>query len=131
MFTDPTNDAAWDSLKEHWSFRDKTIYLNHGSFGPPPKCVREARQKWQHELDSQPMDFFVRQFEPAWSEARNGLAAFVGAAAGNLIFVENATVGMNIVADSFVLAAGDEVLLTDHEYGAVRRVWERACEAAG
>src|SRR5262245_24834594 len=50
---------------------------------------------------------------------------------GNLIFVENATVGMNIVADSFPLAAGDEVLLTDHEYGAVQRICRRACERAG
>jgi isopenicillin-N epimerase len=77
------------------------------------------------------MDFFVRQLEPAWRAARDKLAAFVGATPGNLIFVENATLGMNVVADSFPLTAGDEVLLTDHEYGVVQRIWERACERAG
>lgn len=77
------------------------------------------------------MDFFVREFEPAWRQARQKLADFVGAAAGDLIFVENATVGMNIAADSFPLASGDEVLLTDHEYGAVLRIWQRACERSG
>jgi isopenicillin-N epimerase len=131
MPLDPSDDAAWAPLKAEWNLRPGTIYLNHGSFGPPPRYVREAREKWQQAMDSQPMDFFVRQFEPAWMAARNRLARFVGASPGNLIFVENATVGMNIVADSFPLAAGDEVLLTDHEYGAVQRIWQRAAEKAG
>lgn len=127
----PDDDAAWAPLKALWALRPDTIYFNHGSFGPPPKVVREARQRWQDAMDSQPMDFFVRQFEPAWLAARQNLAQFVGASPGDLIFVENATVGMNIVADSFPLAAGDEVLLTDHEYAAVQRIWGRACDKAG
>src|SRR5689334_22865186 len=110
---DPADDAAWSHLKNQWTIAAGTIYLNHGSFGLPPNVVRQARQNWQDEMDSQPMDFFVRRLEPAWREARDKLAAFVGAPAGDLIFVENATVGMNIVADSFPLTAGDEVLLTD------------------
>lgn len=125
---DPTNDSDWQPLKAEWNLRVGTTYLNHGSFGPPPRCVREARQKWQDAIDSQPMDFFVRQLEPAWRTSRDRLAAFVGSASEDLIFVENATVGMNIIADSFPVAAGEEVLLTDHEYGAVNRIWHRACE---
>jgi isopenicillin-N epimerase len=128
---DPTDDAAWQSLKAEWLLSPDTIYLNHGSFGPPPTHVRDARQHWQSLMDQQPMDFFVRRLEPAWRAARDRLAAFVGAPPGDLIFVENATVGMNIVADSFPLARGDEVLLTDHEYGAVKRIWQRACERVG
>ena len=77
------------------------------------------------------MDFLFRQLEPAWFAAREKLARFVGASAADLIFVENATVGMNIVADAFPLAAGDEVLLTNHEYAAVMRIWTRACQQAG
>jgi len=127
---DRTDDAAWSLLKDHWTLAPDTIYLNHGSFGPTPNVVREARQHWQDAMDSQPMDFFVRRLEPAWRDARDRVATFVGAPSGDLIFVENATVGMNIVADSYPLAAGDEVLLTDHEYGAVKRIWQRACEKA-
>ena len=128
---DPLDDAAWADLKSHWDLRPDTIYLNHGSFGPPPRSVRQERDRWQQAMDSQPMDFFVRQLEPALLSARDELARFVGTEPANLIFVENATVGMNIVADSFPLAAGDEVLLTDHEYGAVQRIWLRACQKAG
>ena len=76
------------------------------------------------------MDFFCRQLEAAWIAARQSLAQFIGASENNVAFVDNATYGMNVVADSFPLAAGDEVLLTDHEYGAVRRIWQRACRRA-
>jgi len=125
------DQAAWRQFHAHWSLRPGTTYLNHGSFGPPPLVVREARARWQARLDEQPMDFFVRQYEPAWFAARDGLARFVEANPANLIFVDNATAGMNVVADSFPLRAGDEVLLTDHEYGAVRRTWDRVCRQAG
>src|SRR5688500_9103381 len=82
-------------------------------------------------MTSQPMDFFARQFEPAWLESRKRLAAFVGTAPDNLVFVENSTAGMNVVAATVRLQPGDEVLLTDHEYGAVQRIWRRACQTAG
>lgn len=121
----------WNSFGKSWDIRADTTYLNHGSFGPPPRQVREARLKWIGELDQQPMDFFVRKLEPAWRAARDTLAEFIGAPADSLIFVENATAGMNIVADSFQLHPEDEVVLTDHEYGAVVRIWERACQRVG
>jgi isopenicillin-N epimerase len=128
---DVQDDAAWAGWKGEWDLRPDTIYLNHGSFGPPPRAVRCARQAWQDALDQQPMDFFLRQFEPAWRQARQRLAEFVGTSAGNLIFVENATTAMNLVAEALPLSEGDEVLLTDHEYGAVQRIWQRACLRQG
>ncbi len=125
------DDAAWSRWQSEWSIRDDTIYLNHGSFGPAPNVVRAARQAWQLRLECQPMDFYVRRFEEHWFATRSRLAAFVGTKADNLVFVENATMGMNIVAANFRLAAGDQVVLNDHEYGAVRRIWDRACRRAG
>jgi isopenicillin-N epimerase len=123
--------ADWSRWQKQWKIRTDTIYLNHGSFGPPPEVVRQTRLMWLTCLDEQPMDFFLRQLEPAWHAARRRLAQFVGAPAEDLIFVENATVGMNLVAQAIELVPGDEVLLTDHEYGAVRRIWQRACQEAG
>lgn len=125
------SEEDWQDVAAAWRLRPDTIYLNHGSFGPPPAPVRVARRAWQDALDEQPMDFFVRRFEPAWFDARGRLAAFVNCAADDMIFVENATAGMNLVADGFRLNAGDEVLLTDHEYGAVERIWRRATDAVG
>lgn len=126
-----TSDAAWASWRSQWKLRSDTTYLNHGSFGPPPEPVQLERAKWQAALDEQPMDFLVRQYEPAWHNARTKLAEFVHCDASDLVFVENATAGMNVVASSVKLKPSDELLLTDHEYGAVLRIWQRACKEAG
>jgi isopenicillin-N epimerase len=131
MKGDSTSDAEWASWRSQWKLRSDTTYLNHGSFGPPPEPVRIERAKWQAALDEQPMDFLVRQYEPAWHAARAKLADFVHCDASDLVFVENATAGMNVVASSVKLQPNDEVLLTDHEYGAVLRIWQRACQEAG
>src|SRR3954451_25055851 len=101
-------DSPFGRWAHHWRLRPDTVYLNHGSFGPPPEPVIAARREWQRQLDEQPMDFFFRPHAPAWLAARERLAAFVHTAPANLAFVENATYAMNIVANSFPLAAGDE-----------------------
>jgi isopenicillin-N epimerase len=123
-------DEDWQDVVHQWALREDTTYLNHGSFGPPPRAVQEARLDWIRRLDSQPMDFFVRQLEPALLDARSRLAEFVGTSAQNLVFVDNATYAMNVVASSFSLKSGDQVLINNHEYGAVRRIWQRACHEA-
>jgi isopenicillin-N epimerase len=124
------DDDSWAAWRAQWKLRPDTIYLNHGSFGPPPLPVQQARDAWQARLDEQPMDFFLRQYEPALRASRDRLAEFVHCDAGDLALVENATAGMNVVASSVRLQPGDEVLLTNHEYGAVLRIWERACREA-
>ncbi len=127
----PDSDADWADWARHWNVRADTTYLNHGSFGLTPTIVRDNRDQWRRQMDEQPMDFFVRQLEPALNESRRRLAAFVGTTSENLVLVENATFGMNVVANCFPLSAGDEVLLNDHEYGAVQQIWQRATACVG
>ncbi|MCH2179119.1 MAG: aminotransferase class V-fold PLP-dependent enzyme [Mariniblastus sp.] len=128
---DITNDQDWLDFSHEWAIRPDTLYMNHGSFGPPPRPVKYARRRWIDALDEQPMDFYVRLLEPAVLRAREATSEFVGTALNNLVLVENATFGMNVVADSFPLKEGDEVLLNNHEYGAVHRIWERICRRTG
>jgi isopenicillin-N epimerase len=122
-------DAAL--LRKQWLFPPEVTFLNHGSFGPAPRPVLEARQKWLDVVQSNPMDFFVRKYGEHLEVVRQRLGTFVGAPPADLAFVANATVGTNTVATSVHLQPGDEVLLNDHEYGAVLRIWQRACERAG
>lgn len=128
---DPANDQHWAEYLHKFCIRPDSIYLNHGSFGPPPDVVRYARRQWINQLDEQPMDFYLRQLEPALDFARQRLAKFVSTSPQNLIFVDNASYAMNVVAYSVKLKADDEVLINDHEYGSVKQVWQRACDAAG
>ena len=126
-----TDPAAIRALGEQWCLRPGVHYLNHGSFGPAPRCVIEAHHEWFQRLQSEPMDFLTRQAEPALDEARRRLGRFVGAPADDLVFVDNATMAMNVVAANIRLEPGDEVLTNDHEYGAVLRIWERKCSRCG
>jgi isopenicillin-N epimerase len=124
-------DAAPLPGREAWSIPGEVTYLNHGSFGPAPLCVQAERERWSRRLEQQPMDFFLREMEPELDAALATLGQFVGANRRDLVFVDNATIAMNVVAASTPLTAGDEVLLNDHEYGAVFRIWRTACQTAG
>jgi isopenicillin-N epimerase len=107
------------------------VYLNHGSFGACPEPVFREYQRWQRELERNPVDFLGRRLEERLEEARAELAAFVGADPQGLAFLPNATAAVNAVARSLELAPGDEVLTTDHEYGAMELAWRDVCERAG
>jgi isopenicillin-N epimerase len=115
----------------HFLARRNIAFLNHGSFGARARPVFEAYQRWQGELESQPVEFLSRRLSGLLAEARAQLAAYIGTHANNIVFVPNATHGMNIIARSLELQPGDEVLGTDHEYGAVERTWRFICEQRG
>lgn len=101
----------------------EVAFLNHGSFGACPRPVFEAYQGWQRELEREPVLFLGRRLNGLLEEAREVLGDYVGASEQDLVFVPNATCGVNIVARSLELGPGDEVLGSDHEYGAVDRTW--------
>ena len=111
--------------------RPGVAFLNHGSFGACPRPVFAEYQRWQRLLEEEPVEFLGRRLDDMLAEARAPLGAYLGAAPDDLVFVPNATYGMNIVAHSFPLAPGDEVLGNTHEYGAVERTWTFVCEAKG
>ena len=107
------------------------IFLNHGSFGACPREVFAKYQQWQLELERNPVEFLGRRSGVLLADARARLGAHLGASGDDLVFVPNATTGVNIVARSLSLQAGDEVLATDHEYGACDATWEFVCQRVG
>lgn len=106
-------------------------FLNHGSFGACPRPVFEAYQNWQRELEYQPVEFLARRIDGLLDTAREKLAQYLNAPTNDIIFVQNATTGVNMVARSLKLNAGDEVLTTDHEYGACNFTWDYFCRQHG
>ena len=99
------------------------IFLNHGSFGATPKPVFDAYQEWQLKLENQPVEFLDREFRNNLRDARSRLARYLNADPGNLVFIPNATFGVNIIASSLDFQPGDEVLTSNHEYGACDNIW--------
>ncbi len=122
-----------DDLRRLFLLRDDVAFLNHGSFGACPRTVFDAYQALQRELEAEPVDFLARErtLPGRLAAARARLAAFVGADRDEIVFVPNTTTGLNIVARSLDLRPGDEILSTDHEYGAMDRTWAFVCGKTG
>lgn len=117
--------------KELFLLDPEIAFLNHGSFGATLRPVFDKYQWWQRELERRPVEFLGRRFADLMGEARSALATYVHTDAANLVYVPNATTGINIVARSLALQSGDEILTTDHEYGAMDRTWRFMCRQAG
>ncbi len=126
-----------NSLKSHFLLDPDVIYLNHGSAGACPRPVFEVYQQWQRELEHQPIRFIGRCYQTLLADARATLAAYVGAAADDLVYFTNPTAALNMAAHSLALGnfdgsvarpglplqPGDEILTTNHEYGAMDNMW--------
>ena len=111
------------NLKQHFLLDPSVTFLNHGSFGATPKPVFKEYQRWQHELEKQPVEFMARRITNLMAESRAVLGEYIGTHADNLVYTQNVTISLNIVARSLELGPTDEVLTTDHEYGAMDRTW--------
>jgi isopenicillin-N epimerase len=114
-------------LAKHWTIDPSITFLNHGSFGACPIPVLEKQSELRARLERQPLQFLARDLEPLLDEARASLAPFVGADADDLVFVSNATAGVNTIIRSLSFEPGDELLTTDHAYNACKnalRVYE-------
>jgi len=118
-------------LREEFLLDPSVTFLNHGSFGATPRAVFERYQEWQLELERQPVLFLARRLDGLLAEARATLGAYVGADPQDLVFVPNASAGVNVAAWPLDLQPGDEVLSTDLEYGALDLMWEHVCGDSG
>lgn len=118
-------------LSRHWTLDPEIIFLNHGSFGACPSPVLAAQRRVREQMEREPVRFLTRVAPLLLAEAREVLGRFLGASPEDLAFIPNATTGLNAVLQSLPLAAGDELLVTDHEYNASRNALEYVAARQG
>jgi isopenicillin-N epimerase len=106
-------------------------FLNHGSFGATPRVVLQAADQWRRAMETNPDRFMKEVLPQALRAAAQRLAAFLNARAENLVFIENATAGISTVLRSLDLMPDDEILSTNHRYGAVRQAIAFVCGRSG
>lgn len=114
-----------------WPLDPEVAYLNHGSFGACPRPVLDHQRALQEQMEANPVRFLTELRTGRLAEARSKAAAFVGADPGGFAFVRNATTGINALLRSLDLAAGDEILVTDHGYEACRLAAEHEAARFG
>lgn len=121
-----------ESLKDQFLLRPDIHFLNFGSFGATPKPIFEKYQAWQRVLEAEPVQFIAFDGYQYLADSRAALAKFLNCAdKDDLVYVTNPSFAINIIAKSFPLQAGDEILATDIEYGACDRTWEYYCGKKG
>lgn len=121
----------WAAARSQILLDPTVTMLNTGSFGPLPRPVFDRATELRLRLAAGPTDFFVRQVPPLLWEARERTAAFLGCAPERLVFTTNVSAAINLVASGLKLAAPGEILMSDHEYGAMIWCWERVGQRQG
>jgi isopenicillin-N epimerase len=118
-------------LRRHWTLAPDVAFLNHGSFGACPKPILELQARLRLQMEAEPVQFLWRRYEERLELSRRQVAKFVGARPQDLVFVSNATTGVNAVVRSLKLKLGDEILSTNHDYNACHNVLVEAARRAG
>ncbi|TML66403.1 MAG: aminotransferase class V-fold PLP-dependent enzyme, partial [Actinobacteria bacterium] len=124
LVTDPAQ------LRHEFLLDPDVVFLNHGSYGACPRPVFERYQEWQLELERRPVEFLGRRLDTLLAEARAAFGEYVNADPDDLVFVQNATAGVNLAARAVAFQPGDEVLSTSLEYGALDLAWTHVCGRA-
>jgi len=108
------------TLSKFWDLDEKTIFLNHGSYGATPRIVLDEQKKWKSILEKDPVNFYDNIAPVALQNARISIANFVKCNQEDLALIENATSGVNTVLRSLDFSLNDEILVPNHAYQACR-----------
>src|SRR5258708_14920205 len=114
-----------------WRLDPDFVTVNHGSFGATPQCILAEQDQWRQRMEAQPTRFMGTVLPKALRDAASLLGDFLGANGADIGFIDNATSGCNAVLRGLALMPGDEVLVLDHGYGAVRNTARFVTERAG
>jgi isopenicillin-N epimerase len=114
-----------DKYRDLFPLKSGTTPLNHGSFGKCPLEVIRFRNELADEMESLSTIFYTRKSKDLVESSRTILADFLGTPAKDIVFVKNATTGVNTVINSILFEVGDEVVTTDLIYSSCRNLLEK------
>jgi isopenicillin-N epimerase len=117
--------------RSEWLLDPDISFLNHGSYGAVPRIVLNEQRRLQERMECDPTEFLALELPNALRTGADRLATFIKGAGSDLVFIENATAGCNVVLGSVRLSPGDEILLTDHGYPAIRKAAEHHASRTG
>lgn len=117
----PPLHPGTDALRALWALDPTVDFLNHGSFGATPRVVLTEQARWRDEMECEPVDFLARRLPGLLEGVRARVADFLAADQDGLALVPNATTGVATVLRGLDWAPGDEILLADSAYFAVKQ----------
>ena len=126
------------------------VYLDSGATSQRPRQVMDAERTFLEQHNA-PVHRGAHQLgeeaTDAYESARARIAGFVGAEPGEVVYVKNATEGINLVAYAmsnssigygpddpaarFALGPGDEIVVTEMEHHSNLVPWQELCRRTG
>ena len=129
--TNTNSEAYWENISSHFKFASGLTYFNNGSLGACPIPIREATMDFRNTLDDFPSKYMWGGWENEKEETRKKTANLFSVSEEEIALIHNTTEGMNLIARSLDLQAGDEVLLADHEHSSAVNPWKVWQESKG
>ena len=118
-------------IRALWGLDYSRLIVNHGSYGATPLEVLAKQDEWRHRMEAAPTLFMATELPAAIRKAADAVGAAIGAQGEDIALVDNSTAAINAVLGSIPFAAGDEILVTDHTYGAVLKTARHICARTG
>ena len=109
----------------------KLIHLNHGSFGACPKPIFDSLISWQKKLELNPVKHLAFDIFKYLENSRYELSKYINCNKEDIVFFPNPSTALNTVIKSLELKPEDEILTTNHEYGALDKTWNFICKKTG
>jgi selenocysteine lyase/cysteine desulfurase len=94
--------------------------LNAGSYGVVPRAVTANATAWEQRVEANPDAFFRYDVWSLMDGVRKMLAAYIRCAWEDLVFVPNASAGVNTVLRSLPAPPGKKILFLNTAYGMVK-----------
>ncbi|KAG2497474.1 hypothetical protein HYH03_004628 [Edaphochlamys debaryana] len=131
-FGEPCRELFMIDFK-NWTF------INHGAFGGVCRPAHEEANQWREHCEAQPLRFLDRRVHlgggggelfPHMVRVIREMADFMGAQPQDLVFVPNATTGLNVAIQAAGLRPGDTMYMLNIGYGSVKKMAQAASAAA-
>lgn len=118
-------------FKSKFMLDPEIVYLNHGSFGACPKNIFNSLIKYQKLLEFEPVKHLAHDVFEYLEKSRESLGNYINCNKDDVVFSPNPSTALNTVIRSLDLNDGDEILTTNHEYGALDKTWKYICKKTG
>src|SRR5690625_3151060 len=116
--------------RECFRLDPNSTHLNHGSYGATPVNTLGYQEQLNRQLASNPLSWFD-SLPSRMMQTRRDIAEFIGAPEREIAAVQNASAAASSVFNSLSLGPGEEIVVTDHIYGAIRMGAERLARRYG
>lgn len=124
-------EGFWELVKSQFRFAEGLYYFNNASLGASPVPVQYATREYRDLLDGFPSKYMWGGWKEEKELVRQKVADLFTVSEEEIALIHNTTEGMNLIARSFDLDEGDEIILADHEHASGTIAWEVWQESKG